>query len=189
MATLHYFAPGTIPVTSPAKLACGPEANPRGRQTSSAPTGSTARRLSRLVTEAVPLFVVTGTTIQLSRSTLGVVQTWLLVVFGIAWLLTAASALWSFRRGSYVPWSSCTARPFQTVCLFALNIVPCLPLLRLRSPGTTWLMLLPPDVPAWVCGLGVTLAIVMMARPMRRTCGVATALALSPWRPTTQASR
>jgi hypothetical protein len=134
---------------------------------------SVALRLSRLATEVVPLFVVTGTTIQLSRPAFGLVQTWLLVVFGVAWLLTAAAALFYFRRGSYVPWSSCTARPVQSICLLALNTLPCLPILRLHFPGTTWSMMLPAEMPSWICGLGVALAIVMMARPMRRTCGIA----------------
>jgi hypothetical protein len=142
--------------------------------------GSIALRLSRFATEVAPLFVATGATAHWSRTTLGPAPTWLLVGFGAAWLLTAASAVWHLRRGSYVPWSSCRARPFQTFCLLALNAAPWLPLEHLRAQSTTWLALLPAGLPSWICGLAVTLVFVMMAWPLRRTCGVYGRPAVSP---------
>jgi hypothetical protein len=81
-------------------------------------------------------------------------------------MLTAASALSKYRRGSYVTWSSCTARPFQAACLLALNMAAWPAMGLLNAPSTSSLVQ-SATIPTWICGLGAAMVTVATASFLR----------------------
>jgi hypothetical protein len=112
--------------------------------------------LGRLSREVIPLFIVMYAGAGLIHTLFGAQRPWMLAVF-------------NHRRGSHVPWSSCTARPFKTLCIFALNAAAYL-VVGLPSSSSASSLVLATDIPGWMCGLGAALAVLLTGWPLRRQC-------------------